>query len=446
MKRLTFLALLMISFALIAVSQVDNPAKGYLVTMKGDTIWGRISDLYGINRSTEINFIPTDGNSPRILDTKDIFCFYDHENGYYFSSIVPVDYSPVELSSLRQVPEPDLRVERVFLKLMSGGRMNLYSYLRGGGRQLFFVSKTNDTIIPLIDYTYFYDGYEYDERNSNKVDSLKNVSNNHNQDYVPGGVPSSIHLAKYKGQLSYLMSDWPEIQREIGRLAYKQKEIVQLVDNYNYYFDPSLKNSRPGSKISETYFGISFGTGIGKFNYLKANTYKEAYEFGFDVPLRISGFYEIIPTKFNGHVKFQNLLSLDWYQSRSTRTYFQAPVDITENLVFSPVSLMLTNNIKICTNKSPVLYYFTLGISNSYILTSKNKLIKTSLLGQTESELEMEVAKDLVKYHISYIVGIGADYKNYAFELRFDPPREYTKYSFNDASHQALLLMVSYHF
>jgi len=444
MRLLTLLSVWF--FASITIyGQIQAVSIGYIVTFQGDTVFGEIANAVNLNISEDVMIKPAGESEIQRFDKRNISCVFDPETGLLLNRLIAVDYSPIDFPSLRTVPEPDLRVEKGFIRALRNGRIRLYSYERGLGRLLFFVSKENDSIIPLIDYTYYSDGYDNGKADQPVITgSEKQKPGNEQKDEWLKG-PSSIHLAKYKGQLIFLMSDWPGSQAYINRLKYKQSDILQAVDRYNSFFAAG-DYTIPEKPRPERYFGISAAIGAGHLYYYKSDLSEEYYNSGLDFPVRLGIYYEIVPRKFHRIIKFQNLLSLDWYKATGTKNYVQSPLVITDENSFSPVSIVLTNNVKFCLPRQGFSYYAAVGVTNSYILHAKNEIVRTSTLGQTTSTKTIDFVNDLIPYHLFYTLGLGVEFSDYAVELRFDPAKELTRDTGKDIYHRALLFQASYRF
>lgn len=446
MKSLFLITIFILLTSLNTFSQLIKNRPGYLVTLKGDTIEGRITNSINLNISEEIELTISGSEETLRIPTADVRCLYDSEEGLFIHTLISIDYSPIDFSDLRDVPEPDLRTEMGFIRCIRAGKISLYTFSKGVGRQLFFVARENDSIIPLIDYTYFSDGYQKPQESENaKEDTDANQEKkDRNSGWYQG--PASIHLAKYKGQLSYLMSDWPEFPKYLKKLNYKQKDILDIVDLYNLYFDPSEKYSKPLHFLTDYRFGISAAIGAGNLYFFKNNGSDVFYKPGLDIPLRAGVYMEVVPGRFRGRIKFQNHLGFDWYKSSGTKSYTQAPLQITDNFVFSPLSLILTNNLKFCLPKKQLTYYATAGMTNSFIVAARNSLISESTLGQTTRQKEIDFVSHLRRYHLYYMLGVGMEYKSYSFEFRFDPAKELSSNVDRDIFHRALFLQLSYQF
>jgi hypothetical protein len=444
MNRIAVILVCLLLASLNNYAQIIKTKPGYVVTLKGDTIEGRITNSINLNISEELELTVTGSEETMLIPTADVRCLYDSEDGLFIHTLITIDYSPIDFSDLRDVPEPDLRTEMGFVRCIRAGRISLYTFSKGIGRQLFFVAKENDSIIPLIDYTYFSDGYGEVTSSTGQNENENEAKKDRNSGWNQG--PASIHLAKYKGQLSYLMSDWPEFPKYLKKLNYKQKDILDIVDLYNLYFDPSEKYSKPLHFLTDYRYGVSAAIGVGNLYFFKDNGTNVFYKPGMDIPFRAGAYLEVVPGRFRGRIKFQNHLGFDWYKSSGTKSYSQAPLQITDNFVFSPLSVILTNNLKFCLPEKQLTYYATAGVTNSFIATARNSLISESTLGQTTRQKEMDFVSHLRRYHLYYMLGVGIEFKSYSLEFRYDPAKELSSNVDRDIFHRALFLQLSYQF
>jgi hypothetical protein len=442
---ISFILFLSCSFAVFP--QNVNGDKSWIVTLKGDTLRGKIEKKLGVAASRRIDLKLADNSAVRSFKPEDILSYFDTEEGFFISKIVMVDYSPIDIGVLREIPEPDLRKEQVFLNEICQGKLKLYTYTKGNGRVLYFVSLDNDTIYPLIDYKYFVFSEDQQDALKGASDSA-NVVKRKTDHSKPERNHVTVNQARYKGQLNFLMSDWPERSRFIKDLHYTKAELSKLVMSYNLFFNPELKHKKVKSaSTSSVSYGITAGLGYGQFNYDKfLHNGNITSVFEPDIPLRAGVTQEIALRKFQGIIKFRNQFGFDWFSTQSTRTYEEVPLIITDKLNFSAFSAVIINGIKFCYPFKKSSVYATIGMTNSYILKSQNLLLRSRLLGQTTTELELEVAPDLIRYHIFYMVGIGADFGKSGFELQYDPPKELTNIAVMDVNHKSLLLNFHYRF
>jgi len=412
-------SLLLCNFSFAQTIQKET---GYLVRTNGDTLYGNITNLEGLLTPSFLEFIDSQNSKELTITPQEIQCFYDPKAGYFLSRKVMVDQSGMEILNLRTSPEPELVEKQIFLHQERLGRISLFSYEYSMSRRLFFVSKQQDSIVPLIDYYYLSAAKESD------VAELRS--------------DVKVHVEKYKGQLNFLMSDQPEMQSRIRGVRYDLSSMSKLIDIYNNLYQKASWEETPLISADRNLFGFTAGIGSGQL-YSRYNGDVD-YDFKADIPVRLAVFHEFAPERLKGFIKFQNQLAVDYFKTKSSKELNYAPYYYSESLTFAPMSLVLTNNIKICTWNRPVSYYVTLGLTNSYIISAKNTIERVSLKNQLVKYLE--VAKDLVRYHLFYTAGAGVQYKSFAAEVRFDPGKAYTKILVKDLHHTAVLLLLSYYF
>lgn len=418
-KKLLIVSLLLCNFSFAQAIQKES---GYLVRTNGDTLFGHITNLEGLLTPSFLEFIDSQNSKELTISPQEIKCFYDPKAGYFLSRKVMVDQSGMEILSLRTSPEPELVEKLIFLHQERLGRISLFSYEYSMSRRLFFVSKQQDSIVPLIDYYYLSAAKESD------VAELRS--------------DVKVHVEKYKGQLNFLMSDQPEMQSRIRGVRYDLSSMSKLIDVYNNLYQKASWEETPLISADRNLFGVTAGIGSGQlYSRYKGDV---DYNFKADIPVRLAVFHEYSPERLKGFIKFQNQLAMDYYKTSSSKAFLYEPYMYTDYLTFAPLSLVLTNNIKICTWNRPVSFYVTLGLTNSYIISSKNTIERVSARNQSVKYLE--VAKDLVRYHLFYTVGAGVKYKRYAAEIRYDPGKAYTKVVTKDVHHTAAFLLLSYYF
>jgi len=176
--------------------------------------------------------------------------------------------------------------------------------------------------------------------------------------------------------------------------------------------------------------GMFLMLGYGKLRY---NIYEKAY-YTMDYSITKGGgvSYEIPLEALDGKFSVYNELGFSLFKSEAKLHYADTiggdPVNnyYDVNLLFSPNTVFLSNTLRYCLTKSEFEYYVSIGISNSFVVSSTNtKETLHTIQGSTERYVD-EFVPDPAIHGISVLISTGFSYKNIGFEMRFDPGRNYS--------------------
>jgi hypothetical protein len=182
---------------------------------------------------------------------------------------------------------------------------------------------------------------------------------------------------------------------------------------------------------STNILGMYILAGIGKLRYNVEGTplYKFDYEYikgggiNYEIPLlslneRFSVYNELGFSVFNAKTSVH---TIDTVGGADPATNYY---DI--NLTFSPNTVTLVNTVKYTLTPNAFKYYVSLGIYNSFVVSSTNTR-ETYHYTNGEPLITKDLAvPDPTVYGLMLLISTGFSYKNIGFELRFDPGRNYS--------------------
>jgi hypothetical protein len=189
MKRNLLSAFVFISvffFPIVLFAQEDLP--GYIITMAGDTVYGRIR--------------------PRLPAKNAEACIFREEQKKEYHSYAPFDIRAYRIIGgkyyvSKRVPWGE-EEKPMFLEYLVKGEANLYVY-RDGEKDFFFIERGNK-LVPL--------------KNEKKLV------------YKPDGVYAS-YSKEYIGVLKYLFSDYKSLYPEINKLELSQKNLIKFAKDFH---------------------------------------------------------------------------------------------------------------------------------------------------------------------------------------------------------------------
>jgi len=200
-------------FSSLFVASAQEPLQeGYYISLAGDTTFGFIAERGKASNSERIRFFSSKDAEPQN--------FVPHEiNGYgltggdrYESYVIPVNKSSLKDAKLTEDPNPEIKMDSIFLNVYVEGFMSLYFFQDDDDNKHFYVKKaTGDSMIHLINY-------RYKEKRYQGTRILTNIKSK----------------KRYINQLAIYMSDCEEIRKDYlaqkyNRLGWKEKEIQDIV-------------------------------------------------------------------------------------------------------------------------------------------------------------------------------------------------------------------------
>jgi len=230
--------LLFILLTQVLTAQNFNTQKGWVVKTAGDTVYGAIKDRS--NLRDRVLFRPEGGGEFTGLTPGEITAFAFEDGHYYRSVAVPA--------------AGDSTTERVFLKCMAEGYMQLYY----AGDMVFYLKKPDNPVARLgrMDY----------------VTNSRNVRDN-----------------RYIRTLIFLMQDCPEIPaRDIERVSYNEIGLAAIVNRYNRCKNP--EGFMPPARKTGWFrprLGVRLGAVAGNFAYIVPES--RQYPFTYSPNWRLAG-------------------------------------------------------------------------------------------------------------------------------------------------------------
>lgn len=398
MKKLTLVILGILIFQ-SSFSQTQN-LPGYIVTLKGDTIHGTIDyHSWGVN-PTKVSFRSVNDNVQNIYKPKDIKSFsVNHE--IYVSAKVKVEVGSRNINNLHQDPVVKTKLDMVFLETMIRGVKSLYHFKNSDGIEDFYIKHNGEYV--LLIYKKYLKKLRDDKR---FVQNIRIYITDNN---------------KYLGQLAYYLKDCKSIDSKIKGTKYNQKSLEKL---FLYYYDCThseveFKKNIQGLKLE---VGVLAGISSSSIEFnsttlMNIVNAKDSRSLNFsggmflDLVLprtkrKLSIYNELIYTSF----KFENYYSDYTNENKYTNTHVN----------FGYSYLKMNNMLRF---KYPIgrLYVFAnAGISNGVVISEINKeQVESKFYATTRSEVG-KVINDTRKYELGYLVGLGAKYNKYSFEMRYE--------------------------
>lgn len=177
--------------------------------------------------------------------------------------------------------------------------------------------------------------------------------------------------------------------------------------------------------------GMTAGLGYGKFRYIAED--ESVYKFDWCNVKYAGVSLENFLTGTIDRVSINNELLFSTFSTTATDHFTDTLVGnpgenyYDVNLKFSPAIIMITNMVRYKLTKSDFRYYIGLGVYNSFIVSSTNKKETVHTLNGTETTSYDDAIPRQATHGLMLLASTGFSYRNFGFEFRFDPGRNYTK-------------------
>ena len=393
MKTLFLFLISIITFQ-IGMGQ-KNYQKGYVVTIKNDTIKGYINYQGWSNNPRKINFKNLTGDKTDYTP-KEIKSFAV-KGIRYIGTTVEVNISSRRTEDLSEDTRMTTRKVTTFLEVLISGDKNLYYYISNENVKNFFIG-TPDHLRMLVYYKYIFPvsrvGQNYDKVRENKM---------------------------YMGQLTKYLKACPSLKHRISNTKYDKRDMIHVFLQYykcrnlNVFFQKKHEKARLN-------FGIIAGPSITAlkfsgypFPYLAKADFHSNINFNGGVYLNITFPMNLKRWSLQNELMYTSFMTKNQYNDTITSYYYE----ITNNTIGASY-ITLNNLVRYTYPLGKVSVYANIGLSNSFAISKTNKKIMRSSF-QGNEKTKTSPAINLFKiYNLGIIGGIGAEYQKCSIEFRYE--------------------------
>lgn len=394
------------------IQSQENYIPGYIINLKGDTLYGNIDNQDWVTNPSYIWFKYRNDQNASKYEPKDLIAFKVHLD-VYVSAAVRLETSPLRIDEIQDGADLHFINDTVFLQTLVQGSKSLYVYNGIKGKDQFFIKQ--DTGVELLLYKKY---VAYDL-------SMRNVR----------------ELKKYVGQLIVYLSDCPTLFNKINQTSYKRGSLTSLFLKY------LEESNQPNDyhKKAEKYtvkFGVVGGIALNTLSFNSSTfaelvyaNYKPTYSItpGFFIEFlqprnqgKWSSYNEFLyaPTHFEG-----------FYEDNLYRVYTK----------FRFNYIKMTNMIRYRLPLRNIHLFVNGGMSNGYFFGETN--YKKSESKIYVDRLEVEKAIESVReFEQGIVFGIGLKYKQFALECRQEYGNGMSLYMGLNSSSGSSKMLVSYSF
>ena len=347
----------------IATYAQENFKDATIITLRNDTLKGRIDDrLWSVNPS-EIEFRDATGSVVK-YDPEDVKGF-SISSRVYRSFQVRYDSSSKKEDQLPTSSSPAYKTESLFLKVLLISRYSLLEFLDAGDRFHYFI-QDGDKVVELVYHIF--------------------------------RMPSTMQLMEnkyYIGQLTSYFADC-KTMKVPATLPYSKSPIMRLVAEYAECKgdrSTTLKSVKSESGLrSQKSFGITSNVALDK--YQSSFTAGMGYGFGLFYSLSPANNFQKLTFRFEVTThKFPENTS---YYKVGANTYYQ-----TVNITSMKASIMMRARFEESKHQS----FYTLGVSS--LISNNIKTEGNYLFGTSEEGTRL-----------AFLTGLGTNFGNFSPEMR----------------------------
>ncbi|MEN7546493.1 porin family protein [Rapidithrix thailandica] len=417
----SILILLVISLPCLAQKQLEQ---GVLYTMDGDSINGQIDYKNWDQNPEKFTFQASNGVKTQYdLNTAKGFKV-TRSDGFpeiYERAIVEVESSPYRFP-LASSAQLEFKLDTVFLRVLSRGKLDLYYLKDKIGKEHFYIHKEGETegIIELVLKNYYI---------IDPIDKRRKVA----------------AFTKYRNQLTALTIDSKKsLASSINRLPYKIEPITKLVEKYNHSDDAEVPKTYTFQKQKlKTQIWLNAGFTSTKLNFegrssnkIEKADFGQAYSWVAGIGLNV-----FIP-RTKQRISFYPELLIRSYsiEGNYTNTINEAAYD-QYNYSFDLLYLKLNALVKLRLKPQGFSPFLVGGFSGAHALKDKNTMVRKSVTYSTTYEYERPAIKDFRTFDQGWVVGIGAESDRFGLELRYESSNGMENYAELDSSVKTLYLV-----
>ena len=405
---------------IVALSAQENYVSGYMINKNKDTIKGYIDYKNWKFPPKKIYFKKTLAENSRLFNPNNIQEFGVAED-IYVSAVVESENSLSKTNRLTKEREPNITLDTTFLQALVQGEKSLYFYKNEIGKENYYL-KNDDKFELLVQKKY----------TTNQGDKRVIAENK-----------------KYRSQLRLYLYDCPSIQQKIRKTTYTYSSLMKLFDafyecsniapNYAVYKEKVLTKFGLVAGITST--SLNF-TGDEGFAYLTEPKFNSSINPTFGVSIEF-----ILPRNLKKWSLYNELLFTSFNYEATYNDFESENRNATHTTELGYSYLKINTLFRYALSTGAVATYFNTGFSNGLVFSEiANYTKEDSVFYAFETSNEGKALTEIKSYEIGFIVGLGANYKNFSLEFRFDRGNGLSRFLYLNSSTKKYSLLLGYQF
>ncbi len=422
LKSTLLLLLLAIISGTAAGQRIYSP--GYFI-QTGDTLHGLLSYSGFGKESKQLFFKATETGTPTTYSPANIDGFF-YEGELFESAIVSTEVSILEMNLVKEGAELLLETDTVFLTQLVKGVKSLYFFTNRVGKEQFYI-KVNSEFDLLI-----YKKYMREE------EGMKGIFENK---------MNLIESKKYIGQLNVYMIDCPKVTKDLAQLKYSKSSLSRIFWQYNACMGHTPEVSK-GTKTGRFEFGVKAG-----LNYTSFKINKQPFTAFLNLD-NVKTTYPVFGIFLNTYLQsnrrnlsfYNEMYYTEFYASGQMVHNYDEAYYITTNATIDYKGVSMMSALRYAIPVKGFNIYMNAGITFPVI----SKFINDKTMDVVfYSKISQDIESAIPSFNptkMAPVVGVGATYKKFSFDVRFEKRGEYTNDKKYSVDMSKLYFMAGYRF
>jgi hypothetical protein len=226
---------------------------------------------------------------------------------------------------------------------------------------------------------------------------------------------------RFLGQLAVYLQDCPTFQSKLKGAKYSKESLERL---FSYYYnctksEPEFQRKTPkaftevGILAGLSLTSLDFSGKGDSFPYILNANYHHSVNFSAGL------FLDLILPRNQGKWSVCNEIAINSYELTGRYNEYVNENQYTNTYTKIGYSYFKINNM--LRFKYPVggmFIYFNAGISNGFVISETNYMKEESKFYTQDIIAEGKALDETGKHELGYVLGLGAKYKKYLFEIR----------------------------
>lgn len=395
-----------------------NFISGSIITQNWDTLNGLIDYRNWKTNPTSVSFKKNDSDISIKYYPTTIKSFNVLDE-IYLGEILNVNNSSTKINELSDSANFSYRIDTVFLQVMIQGSKSLYYYHDNLENAHFFILENN------LFQELLYKRYVQNENSTSNIHENK----------------------RFVAQLSLYLNNCKTIQSKLSNINYSKNDLMKLFQYYNNCTNSAAKFEKKIDKI-KVEVGIKAGMAISKLNFISDYfEYLSSEDFPKSTNIAEGLFLNLVLPRSNGKMSIYNEFLYTSYNTKATHNQYHAGQlerEINTNVGYSYIKLINMFRYKYPIKNSFML--FNAGISNGFVVSETNTRTDNYYYYQTIILENSLAINDSRKHEEGILFGLGNQYKNYSFEIRFEKSNGMSKFVTLNSSITRYYFLLGYTF
>lgn len=396
----------------------NNFQKGYVVTVAGDTLHGKIDYRNWEKNPKTISFLDVESSISSEYSPADLTSFAVVDE-IYVSALVESEVSSSNTNQLDNTARLQTVQEWVFLQTLVQGEKSLYLNVSSFSKENFYI-KDGDRFLLL--------GY--------KRYQAEKLENGYTRSYV-------AENRLFQGQLSVYLQDCPSMGKASQSVLYKKESLKRLFEAYYTCIGQASDFNKKDEKTFVRWgilAGVSATTLRFKSDYHPNLTNPD---YGTSINPTFGGSMDIIFARNLNKWSMVNELVYAAYQ-HAGESVNQKADNLTEysSTTFKYHQIKMNNMIRYSSFFGATEWFTNLGLATGLAFKHTNEENIRTVFFETERNETREAVPDGRIFEVGFLVGTGIRIKNVSTEIRYENGNGMSNFpSLASTTHKFILLV-----